>query len=265
MLIPPSTKDSIVFARNMSQIAPVCTDPAFTINPFDQKCNGPCDESFGFIPSKALPNICVQKTCPHDMFPCAGFLCIPMEEADAGRHLVCLSYLIQFSMNYAVGRQKIGEFWKASYETRIGGSKMKKLQPLRHAEPAVATPKNDFLEQTFNNVMDYAKPSVNDITDTLVDLYQEDSNGGYFDFSKASESNSQQDNGVGQIIVMTHVATAVAQAALGFVKDGKKIFDGELSLMDSFGNVEDVQEFLELVADNPLGIKYCKDTKILIP
>ena len=212
--------------------------------------------------------MCVKKMCPHDHFPCAGFLCLPKDDADAGQHLVCLSYLIQLAMNVALKKDRFPEYYKEAYKTMIGGDKMKKLAPLKHPvlpDPAV---KNDVLHQVFNNAIDYSTPSIEEIANRLINLYEEDGNGSYFNMANGLDmegENGQTENTAGDVVVMTHVATTVAQAALGFIKDAHKIFDQDVTLLDKREKGEDVQEWVELIADNPLGLKFCKDSPILIP
>lgn len=163
----------------------------------------------GFVPSKALPNMCVKKHCPHDYFPCAGFLCIPNENGEAGEHLVCLTFLIQMAMNFAIDAKKIGEFWKASYETRLKGDPLKILEPLKHSDPANPGPMN-YIDQTLNNLYEYGRPSANDLADTLLELSGMGGADGPLDVNDLIETNGQDDNSIGKIIVMTHVATSIA-------------------------------------------------------
>ena len=111
----------------------------------------------------------------------------------------------------------------------------------------------------------------NDIINRLIELYEEDSNGGgYFDLANGigdmnTSENSQQTNTPGDIVVMTHVATTVAQAALGFIRDAARIFDEGVDKMDTRFKGDDVEEFVELIADNPLGLKFCTNNPILVP
>ena len=114
------------------------------------------------------------------------------------------------------------------------------------------------MNNVFVNFAQYFNPSINDIVNMLVDLYEEDENGiSYFRTNGLFNHDGTDTNAVGSLIVMSHVATSMASAALGFISKAKTIYDQGASGLGKAGKSKDVEQWLKLMSENPLGIKYC--------